>query len=148
MWLKKRALEAVAARTANTFVVCRGKQVVGFYSLATGSVAHVDCTSSLRRNTPDPVPAIVLARLAVTKTEQNAGIGRHLLQDAMKRTLAAAKYVAARTLLVHALTERVAATYKKFGFLPLPVSKDGVVALHLPLGTIAASLSAKPNEEV
>lgn len=57
----------------------------------------------------------------------------------MKRTLAAAKYVAARTLIVHALNDKVAGFYRKLGFLDLPV-REGARTLHLKLETIAASL--------
>ena len=134
LWLTKRALVAHADRTANTFVVCRGRRVVGFYSLCTGSLAHTACTSSLRRNAPDPVPAMILARLAVDLKEQGNGLGPDLLLDAELRVLRAAKNVGARTLVVHALNERRADFYKKYGFLPLPVP----LALHKPLDKIAS----------
>jgi predicted N-acetyltransferase YhbS len=138
-WLTKRALPALAERTASTFVVCRGKYVIGYYSLAAGSLAHADCTSSLRRNTPNPIPATVLARLAVDRREQGNGIGSHLIQDAMKRTLKAARQVAARTLIVHALTENVANYYRRLGFLDLPRTGEQVT-LHLPLERIVVAL--------
>jgi predicted N-acetyltransferase YhbS len=141
LWLARRALSALAERTANTFVVCRAKRVVGYYSLATASIAHADSTSSLRRNTPDPVPAMILARLAVDRSERGHRIGRHLLQDAMRRTLLAARHVAARTLLVHALNAGVANYYRKLGFVDLP-TKDGQITLHLTLEKIAAALKA------
>lgn len=66
-WLKQRGLKNQALGAARTFVVCKTgtKQVAGFYSLATGSVNHTEATGSLRRNMPDPIPVIILARLAV-----------------------------------------------------------------------------------
>lgn len=143
VWLQKRALAAVAAKTASTFVVCRGKKVVGYYSLAAGSISHADCTNSLKQNTPDPVPAFVLARLAVTEAEEGQGIGPALVQDAMRRALQASNYVAARTLVVHALNDKVVGFYKKLGFLELPV-REGPRTLHLKIDTIAASL-VKPS---
>ena len=139
LWLAKRALPALAERTANTFVVCRGRHVVGYYSLAAASLAHEACTSNLRRNAPDPVPAMILARLAVDSREQGNGIGRHLLQDAFKRTLKAARHVAARTLLVHALNDGVVSYYKRLGFLELPRTGE-VIALHLTLEKIVEAL--------
>jgi len=124
-------------RTANTFVVCRGqKRVVAYYSLAAGSIAHADCTSSLRRNTPDPVPAMVLARVAVDNSEKGNQIGRHLVQDAMRRCLLAGRHVAARTIIVHALNSEVVLFYKKFGFI------EGGITLHLTLAKIVAALKA------
>lgn len=139
-WLTKWALAAKTARTANTFVVCRGRTVVGYYSLATATIAHDESTSKLRRNSPDPVPAMLLARLAVAKSEQGNGIGPALVQDAMRRTLTASRHVAARTLLVHAIDEKAVAFYKKIGFIPLPNKNDGLTTLHLPIDTIAKSL--------
>ena len=70
IWLRKRALAAVSDRTANTFVVCRGRRVVGYFSLANGAVAHSDTSAKVRQNMPDPIPATVLARLAVDVEEQ------------------------------------------------------------------------------
>lgn len=140
-WLQKRARLALAARTATTFVVCRGKYVVGYYSLATGSLSHADSSSGLRRNTPDPIPTIVLARLAVSQEEAGRGIGHALVQDAMKRSLVAAKHVAARTLVVHALNANVASFYRGLGFIDLPV-QEGTISLHLKLETIASALKA------
>jgi predicted N-acetyltransferase YhbS len=140
-WLTKWALRSAEDRTANTFVVCRGRRVVAYYSLATASILHAHCTSNLRRNAPNPVPALLLARLAVAKDEQKNQIGRHLLQDAMRRCLLAARHVAARTLLVDALNDRAAVYYKRHGFLELPADLSGtVIRLHLPLDKIVAAL--------
>lgn len=141
-WLQKRALPAAAERTAMTFVVCRSKKVVGSYSLAASSVSHSQSTSSLRRNCPDPVPAILLARLAVDAGEQGNGLGQDLMHDAALRALRVANNVAARTLLVHALNEKAANFYKKLGFLDLPTQKPPMT-LHLPLAKIAAALAAQ-----
>lgn len=145
VWLQKRALVAVAAKTASTFVVCRGKRVVGYYSLAAGSIAHADCTSDLRRNTPDPVPAFVLARLAVSEEEAGKGLGPALVQDAMRRVLLASRHVAARTLIVHALNDRAAAFYKKLGFLELP-AREGFRVFHLKLETISMALAKSAQQ--
>jgi predicted N-acetyltransferase YhbS len=140
IWLQKKALTAAIDQTARTFVVCRGRTVVGYYSLAASSISHEESTSSLRRNMPDPIPAILLARLAVDLTEQGSGLGKALFQDAALRTLRVAKNAAARTLIVHALDEKRARYYKeKLGFLPLPTG-TGAFTLHLPLSKLEASL--------
>jgi GNAT superfamily N-acetyltransferase len=140
LWLTKRALPAYSERTANTFVVCRGRRVVGYYSLATASIAHASCTSSLRRNTADPVPAMILARLAVDLSEQGNGLGTDLLHDAKLRVVRAAKHVAARTLLVQALDQGRVDFYRRLGFLPLPNHEEAPLVLHLPLEKIAAAV--------
>ncbi|HDC4362143.1 TPA: GNAT family N-acetyltransferase, partial [Enterobacter hormaechei] len=86
-WLKQRGLKNQALGAARTFVVCKAdtKQVAGFYSLATGSVNHVEVTGSLRRNMPDPIPVIILARLAVDVSFHGKGLGADLLHDAVLR---------------------------------------------------------------
>ncbi len=63
-WLQNERFKNQALGAARTFVVCKTgtKQVAGFYSLATGSVNHTEATGSLRRNMPDPIPVIILAR--------------------------------------------------------------------------------------
>jgi predicted N-acetyltransferase YhbS len=124
-------------RTANTFVVCRGRKVVGYYSLANGAVAHATTSAKVRRNTPDPIPATVLARLAVATAEKGQGLGRDLLIDASRRILAAAKHSAARLVIVHPLNDGAAAFYVKFGFRPLGAD---TTALYLPLATLADGL--------
>ncbi|WP_154060137.1 GNAT family N-acetyltransferase, partial [Klebsiella grimontii] len=84
-WLKQRGLKNQALGAARTFVVCKKgtKKVAGFYSLATGSVNHTEATGSLRRNMPDPIPVIILARLAVDVSLHGKGVGADLLHDAV-----------------------------------------------------------------
>jgi predicted N-acetyltransferase YhbS len=119
-WLKKRALAANEAGTARTFVVCRGPaNVVGYISLCAGSVQHDGAPGSLRRNAPDPIPVIILARLAVSVDEQGSGLGKALLADAMKRAAKASAIIGARALVVHALDDKAARFYERHGFSKL-----------------------------
>lgn len=137
LWLEKHALVAVSTRTANTFVVSRGRKVVGYFSIANGAVDHNKTTAKVRRNTPDPIPATVLARLAVDNAEKGQGLGRDLLVDASRRILSAAKHSAARLLIVHPLTETAASFYEKFGFRPL---RGDTTAMFITLDTLADGL--------
>jgi predicted N-acetyltransferase YhbS len=142
-WLGKHAKAAVAERTANVVVVCRGPRVVGYYALANGAVAHPEVSAKVRRNTPNPIPAIILARLAVDISEQGAQLGKSLLRDAFKRSLLAARHSAARLLLVQPLHDKAAAFYAKHGFKPLrnvvPPS-DPPQPMYLLLQSIQAAL--------
>ena len=79
-WLKRRARRNEAEGASRTFVVCAGRRVVGYYSLAAGSILHVEATGKVRRNMPDPVPALLLGRLAVDRTWHGKGLGGDLLQ--------------------------------------------------------------------
>ncbi|TQO04846.1 UNVERIFIED_ORG: acetyltransferase (GNAT) family protein [Citrobacter freundii] len=106
-WLKQRGLKNQALGAARTFVVCKigTKQVVGFYSLTTGSVNHVEATGSLRRNMPAPIPVIILARLAFDVSFRGKGLGVDLLHDAVLRCYRVAENIGVRAIMVHALTE-------------------------------------------
>ena len=136
-WLWKHALLAQAARTATTVVVCRGRRVAGYFSIANGAVSHSSTSAKVRRNVPDPIPATVLGRLAVNKIEQGKGLGGDILREAMRRALAATRYSAARIMIVHPLNAQSVKFYGNYGFRPL---KGDSSALYLPMETIADSL--------
>ena len=136
-WLKEKALSAGVARTANTFVVCRDRRVVGYYSLATATVPHNTTNAKNRRNSPDPIPAMLLARLACDESEKGKGLGRDLLLDASRRVLGAAESVAARLLVVHPISKSAEAFYEKYGCRPL---KGGSDAMCVSLDTLADGL--------
>jgi GNAT superfamily N-acetyltransferase len=103
-WLKRRALKNESSGASRTFVVCSDGQVIGYYALATGSVGHRNTPGKVRRNMPDPVPVIVLGRLAIDERWQHAGLGRSLLRDAILRTLSVSQQAGVKALLVHTLT--------------------------------------------
>jgi predicted N-acetyltransferase YhbS len=118
-WLCRTAVVAAASGTAATWVLCRGKRVVGYYALAMGSVAHVGAPSRLRRGQPDPVPVLVLARLAVDNSEQGRGLGADLLRDALIRCVAGARQFGARAVVVDAIDEGAVGFYAHHGFVAL-----------------------------
>ncbi|HFZ8993471.1 TPA: GNAT family N-acetyltransferase [Citrobacter freundii] len=117
-WLKQRSLKNQASGAARTFVVCKKgtKQVAGFYSLATGSVNHTEATGSLRRNMPDPIPVIILARLAVDLAFKGKGLGADLLHDAVLRCYRVAENIGVRAIMVHALNDEARRFYLHHGF--------------------------------
>jgi GNAT superfamily N-acetyltransferase len=120
-WLKRRALQNEESGASRTYVICLGKQVVGYYALAVGAITHAEAPGRIRRNMPDPVPLMVLGRLAVDKTLQGREIGRALLRDAVLRTLQAAEIAGIRAVLVHAISERAKQFYLKAGLLESPL---------------------------
>lgn len=104
------------------FVVCDDEQnVIGYYALAAGSVSHEVAPGSIRRNMPDPVPVVVLGRLAVHQAWTGQGIGRGLLKDAIRRTLQIARQMGIRALLCHAIDEEAKAFYVQHGFIDSPM---------------------------
>ena len=120
-WLKRRALKNEGAGASRTFVVCRETEVVGYYVLATGSVMHKEAPGKIKRNMPEPIPVMVLGRLAVDKNVQSIGIGRGLLKNAILRTLAVAKQAGIKALLVHALSEEARKFYLRCSFIESPL---------------------------
>ncbi|MGN6084957.1 GNAT family N-acetyltransferase [Trinickia sp.] len=130
-WLKRRALTNHLNGASRTFVVTDSDQrVVGYYALAAGAVAHKVATSAVRRNMPDPVPVMVLARLAVDARAQGITLGAALLQDAVTRVQSVAENARVRALLVRALHERAKQFYEHYGFRASPVHP---MTLMLPL---------------
>ena len=138
-WLKKLALKNDLEGASRTYVVCVGKEVIGYYCLANGAVAQTTATGRIRRNMPDPIPVMVIGRLAVDRRWQGKGIGRALLRDAIFRTLQAAEIAGIRAIIVHAISEEAKQFYEKCGFSVSPIDemtlmvkvKDAIVGLGL-----------------
>jgi len=119
-WLKHRALKNKASGASRTYVVCHQHHIIAYYTLATGAVQCVNAPGRIRRNMPDPIPVIVLGRLAVHLQWQKKGLGGDLLADAVKRTLQAADIAGIRAFVVHALSDEAKQFYEQFGFQPSP----------------------------
>lgn len=121
-WLSKRALANSVSGASRTYVVCNEqRQVVGYYALAAGSMAAAGATSRMRRNMPDPLPVIVLGRLAVHSDWGGRGIGSGLLKDAVLRSIQASALVGVRALLCHAIDDDAKNFYLKHGFVESPL---------------------------
>ena len=120
-WLKRHALANEQAGGSRTYVVCAGGRAIGYYALATGGVAQTAATGRVRRNMPDPVPVMVIGRLAVDRTHQRRGLGPALLRDAILRILQAAEIGGIRAILVHAISEEAKAFYLRHGFTASPL---------------------------
>lgn len=121
-WLRKRALGSETSGASRTYVVCYENKVVGYYCLASGSVIRAEAPGKIRRNMPDPIPVMILGRLAVDVNHQSKGIGKGLVKDAVLRTLQASEIAGIRAILVHALDEEAEQFYvERCGFTPSPV---------------------------
>lgn len=120
-WLKQRARRNQREGASRIFVVCQDLRVAGYYCLAAGAVAHVAAPGNIRRNMPDPVPVMVLGRLAVDADWAGRGVGRGLLKDAILRTVRVAGETGVRALLAHAISPAAKAFYLKNGFRESPL---------------------------
>jgi GNAT superfamily N-acetyltransferase len=140
-WLRRRALKNEGAGASRTYVICAGGKVRGYYCVAAGSVELIRAPGRVRRNMPDPLPVMVIGRLAVQSELQRRGLGLDLLRDAVQRTRQAARIVGIRAILVHALSEDAARFYRNAGFKPslldpmtlMVTLADVEAALGLPL---------------
>ncbi|HEY2709710.1 MAG TPA: GNAT family N-acetyltransferase [Caulobacteraceae bacterium] len=138
-WLRRRALPNEAAGASRTFVACTETRVAGYYSLAAGSVMHGVATSRTRRNMPDPIPVVLLGRLAIDRSWQGRGLGAKLLRDCVLRVIGAAGAIGVRALLVHAISEEAKAFYERFGFRASPIEP---MTLMLTLEEISRTLES------
>lgn len=140
-WLKARALDN-EGRTSRTYVVIaavgtQAGHVVGYYTLATGGVTLNEIRRKDRHNLPNPIPVMVLGRLAVDRRHQGCGIGSALLREAMQRTLDISRSAGVRMLMVHAIDNDAVAFYLRYGFHIFPA---GSRTMFLPIETIAGAM--------
>ena len=119
-WLRRRALQNQVSRASRTFVACDARTAVAYYTLAASAVAPNITPGRFRRNMPDPIPVVLLARLAICRAHQAQGLGRALFQDAAKRVIHAADTIGIRGVLVHAISEEAKSVYLRLGMDPSP----------------------------
>lgn len=120
-WIRRRARQNEEDGASRTYVVCSEKKVMGYYSLAAGAILHEHVLTRIKRNMPNPIPVMILGRLAVDKRVQGRGIGTGLLKDAVLRTLQAAEIAGIRAMLVHAISDEAKRFYIQRGFMSSPV---------------------------
>jgi GNAT superfamily N-acetyltransferase len=140
-WLKRRALANQVSGASRTYVACEeDKRVVGYYAFASGALAQTGAPGRFRRNMPDPIPVVVLARLAVDRNHQGRGLGRALFRDAAHRVAQAAGTIGIRGMVVHAISEDARRFYIALGFDPCPAE---AMTLVVTLPDIRAILKAQ-----
>jgi GNAT superfamily N-acetyltransferase len=137
-YIKKYALVNQQNDISRTYVATRDGRVVGFYTLAFGSISHDEATPEVKAELPQyPIPVMLLARLGVDQKETGKGLGKGLLKDAMLRTIQAADIGGLRAMLTHAKDEEAKLFYKKYGFEESPIQP---LTLMLSIKDIRASL--------
>jgi len=135
-WLKTKARRNETARASRTYVVCTdNNQVIGYYALATGSISPDQAPRKVKRNMPNPIPVMVLGRLAVDQRYQGGGLGDALLRDAILRILQAADIAGIKAIVVHAISEQAKQYYIARSFIESPANP---MTLILPLESIQA----------
>lgn len=110
---------------------------MGYYCIATGAERREALPRKIRQGLPDPVPLVIVGRLAVDRAYQGRKIGAGLLKDALRRVVGISKEVGCRAVLVHAIDQDAASFYAKFGFIEFPASSQ---TMFLPIETIVDGL--------
>lgn len=136
-WIRSTAARNESNDASRTFVVCDGPAVVAYYALAAGSIDRTFVPKSLQRNMPNPLPVVVLGRLAVDSRYQDRGLGSGLLKDAMIRAALTSRTIGVKGILVHAISEDARQWYLKRWFLESPLDP---MTLLLPTAQIRRSL--------
>jgi GNAT superfamily N-acetyltransferase len=119
-WLRRRARANQLSGASRTYVVSEDNRVVGYYALASGAVTADAVPGRFRRNMPDPIPVVILGRLAVDRAWQRRNLGRGLFRDAAERVVQAADTIGIRGILVHAISEQARNFYLALGFDECP----------------------------
>lgn len=137
-WLRRRARANQTSGASRTYVVCAVKQVIAYYALSSGAITVESAPGRFRRNMPNPIPVVVLARLAVDRHWQGQGLGRALFRDAARRVEQAADAIGIRGIVVHAISEEAKSFYLSLGFDPSP---GDPMTLLVTLADVRAALS-------
>lgn len=119
-WLRGSAVHAESMRSGRTWVWTPGRTVVAYFTLAGHVIEREVLPPSLGRGSPDRIPTVLIARLALHQNLHGRGLGGVLLADASSRIVAATDIVAARFAVVDAIDERAASFYTHFGYRPIP----------------------------
>jgi GNAT superfamily N-acetyltransferase len=140
-WLKRRALRNQASDVSRCFVICDGGAIIGYYTLSAGAINHAAAPKAMRRNMPDPLPVLLLGRLAIDRRHHHQGLGSALLRDAMLRAVRLACEAGVFAILVHALSEQAKRFYLSNGFVESPLQSRTLI---MTLGTVR-SILAEPD---
>ncbi len=128
-WLGRRALRNQRDGSSRTWVATNGSRVVAFYASSTAVLARTDATKRAARNQPDPLPAMLLGRLAVDGEHQGQGLAAALLKHFMLKAIEVAEITGLRLVLVHAKDEKAASFYRHFGFESSPIDDLTLILL-------------------
>ncbi len=124
LWLKRNALKNQKNKASRTFVVCdEHNNVVAYYAMASGAITHQQASGNIRRNMPEPIPVVVLGRLALDNAVKGQHFGAALLKDAVLRAKNVSEQIGVKALIVHALNEQAKQFYLKYGFSPSPIDE-------------------------
>lgn len=139
-WLDKRAWKNQVLDVSRTFVITNGEVVIGYYCLSSAAIDRIELPKSRQRNMPDPIPAILIGRLAIDLRYQGQKIGLSLLQDAICRIITASQSIGIAYILVHALDDAAKRFYELNGFVAIP---EQPLTLFLSVATVTKAIQSE-----
>jgi len=142
-WLHGRALANQRSDDSRTYVAVHDHQAIGFYALSVSSILRAPLPGSLRRNAPDPVSCVLLARLAVALPQQGKGLSKELVMHAMGQAIKIAELAGCRLLVVHPAREELVGYYGKFGFVEVPATPAVMVMTLQRVRAICAAVESR-----
>ena len=131
------SLHACRSTLEDPTVVCENRRVIGYYTLAPGAITVASAPGRFRRNMPDPIPVVLLGRLAVDRGWSGRGFGRALFRDAARRVANAADAIGIRGIVVHAISAEAKNFYLALGF---DASPSDPMVLTVTLADVRAAL--------
>ena len=120
-WLKRVAPRNQSEGSSRTWVVADGARVVACYASSAAGLTRAEATGRAGCNQPDPLPAMLLRRLAVDREHQGRGLAAALLKHFLLKVLEVAEHTGVRVALVHAANDTAANFYRHYGVEPSPV---------------------------
>jgi predicted N-acetyltransferase YhbS len=138
---EKAGAQVSRRRCSRCFVLCAGTKVIGYYSLSAGAIGRATAPRRIRRNMPDPLPVLLLGRLAIDRRYHNSGLGQALLRDAMLRAVSVSGDAGVFAILVHALFDQARRSYLSRGFVESPLQQ---MTLLMTIATVR-SILAEPG---
>ena len=141
-YLRQHAQKNQEAGLAQTYVIFSGSELIGFYSMCASSIAFGAAPKNLTDGVPRfPIPAILLARMAVDRRFQGRNVGKALMKDMFLKALGIADVIGVRAIMVHAKDEAVG-FYGHFNFKPAPnATEDAAHTLFISLKDVESILS-------
>ncbi len=140
-YLKQYALKNDRDGISRTFVAFLSEDsqtIAGYYSCCAGAIASENFPVDLRESLPKyPTPVILIGKLAVDRSMQGRGLGKHLLFHALENALNVSQKVGVFAVRVDAIDEKAKGFYTKSGFRALP---DIPLSLYLRIETFKQAL--------
>lgn len=128
-WLRQTAPRNQREGSSRTWVVGDGNRVIAFYASSAAVLARAQATKRAARNQPDPLPAMLLGRLAVDRIHQGKGLAAALLKHFLLKALEVSQHTGIRLVLVHAKDDQAASFYRHYGFQPSPIDQLTLMGL-------------------